>query len=513
MSTRTNNNQRETRGSIQYFAHDSSILGSSIHFMTTSQLQQNLGNQFFHRLIRSGIIQRKTRVSRPSDDFEKEADIIAEKIVQMNPSTPMVTIGKEGTFTRRETVQNQVGRKCKSCELDRKMDEEKELRISRKSPEEKADVSENSEQNIDNTLRDVGSSLDTHTRKSMESKFSYDFSDVKVHTNDQDSRSARSLNALAYTVGDNIVFEKGQYAPHTREGERLLAHELTHVVQQKISLGKKHTLRPSGNNLPIAKTTLIDTLFLNGIVFRQGIPPKVPIPQISDEVRKLIQIINAEASKQKKAELVIISILDKYYPTERSKVNKVTYEAVGKDKKPIMGLETPIPVGATSDYKGEIIVGSYYLDNIKEDTFAHRVLQVGHELQHIDQYGTGLGKSKSGSDPFKHKREFLAHYWETFATTGLTQKAPTPASGPPILGTGRIRPITRLKMIDCALANFYYLSATDQKQPDLISKKDSLLDRRKEMYSAAIARLPPGDPQPPADPPTTADPQHLIGCG
>jgi hypothetical protein len=66
----------------------------------------------------------------------------------------------------------------------------------------------------------------------METRFGYDFSQVKVHTDDKAAQSAKSVNALAYTLGDNVVFAGGKYDPRTNRGNRLLAHELTHVVQQ-----------------------------------------------------------------------------------------------------------------------------------------------------------------------------------------------------------------------------------------------------------------------------------------
>ncbi|MGC2635540.1 MAG: DUF4157 domain-containing protein, partial [Acidobacteriaceae bacterium] len=74
-------------------------------------------------------------------------------------------------------------------------------------------------------------SLDGATRSDMESRFGFDFSQVRVHTGARAAASARSVNALAYTVGSDVVFGTGQYAPHSDEGRRLLAHELTHVVQ------------------------------------------------------------------------------------------------------------------------------------------------------------------------------------------------------------------------------------------------------------------------------------------
>ena len=81
-------------------------------------------------------------------------------------------------------------------------------------------------------LRSPGQPLDAATRTFMEPRFGHDFSGVRVHSNSQAADSARAVNALAYTVGQNVVFGRGQYAPDTPGGRRLLAHELTHVTQQ-----------------------------------------------------------------------------------------------------------------------------------------------------------------------------------------------------------------------------------------------------------------------------------------
>jgi uncharacterized protein DUF4157 len=77
-----------------------------------------------------------------------------------------------------------------------------------------------------------GQPLSTETRTFFEPRFGHDFSKVRVHTDDRAAQSAQSVNALAYTVGDNVVFASGQYAPQTPVGRHILAHELTHVVQQ-----------------------------------------------------------------------------------------------------------------------------------------------------------------------------------------------------------------------------------------------------------------------------------------
>jgi hypothetical protein len=78
-----------------------------------------------------------------------------------------------------------------------------------------------------------GSALDTGTRADMESRFGHDFSDVRVHNDGAAHESAKSVNAQAYTVGSNIVFQRDKYDPSSDAGKHMLAHELTHVVQQR----------------------------------------------------------------------------------------------------------------------------------------------------------------------------------------------------------------------------------------------------------------------------------------
>src|SRR2546423_5672765 len=85
---------------------------------------------------------------------------------------------------------------------------------------------------VHDVLRSTGQTLDAPTRTLMESRFGHDFSQVCVHTDAKASQSARAVNARAYTVGRDIVFGSGRYVPETAQGQSLLAHELTHVLQQ-----------------------------------------------------------------------------------------------------------------------------------------------------------------------------------------------------------------------------------------------------------------------------------------
>ena len=85
---------------------------------------------------------------------------------------------------------------------------------------------------VGDVLGESGRPLDHATRSFMEARFGHDFSRVRVYADTRAAESARAVNATAFTVGDQIVFAAGRYAPNSREGRRLLAHELTHTLQQ-----------------------------------------------------------------------------------------------------------------------------------------------------------------------------------------------------------------------------------------------------------------------------------------
>jgi hypothetical protein len=90
---------------------------------------------------------------------------------------------------------------------------------------------------VDRVLASSGRPLEPALKQDMEQRFGHDFSHVRVHTGTEAEQSARDVNAHAYTVGHNIVFASGQFAPGTHDGRRLIAHELAHVVQQSGSGG------------------------------------------------------------------------------------------------------------------------------------------------------------------------------------------------------------------------------------------------------------------------------------
>ena len=95
-------------------------------------------------------------------------------------------------------------------------------------------------------LQNPGRPLEVATRNFMEARFGYDFSRVRVHTDSNAAESAREVHARAYTLGNEVVFGGGQYAPATAQGRQLIAHELAHVIQQSgtTPAGQQGSLMP-----------------------------------------------------------------------------------------------------------------------------------------------------------------------------------------------------------------------------------------------------------------------------
>jgi|GEM_PF-6932143 len=133
---------------------------------------------------------------------------------------------------KRSTLDNSfLQRKCAACEEHDKL-------IARK--ETMGGASPQVTPSVHTVLDSPGHSLDKSTRSFMESRFGYDFGDVRIHNDVLANESSKDIHALAYTHGKHVVFAAGQYQPDTPQGKKLLAHELTHVVQQG---GRKNTVQ------------------------------------------------------------------------------------------------------------------------------------------------------------------------------------------------------------------------------------------------------------------------------
>ncbi|MCY1350749.1 hypothetical protein D9M69_369910 [compost metagenome] len=143
-------------------------------------------------------IQAKLAISDPGDSFEREADQVANAV--------MASAATPGISPLSSSIQRFAGSTSGQSIV---------------TPE-----------SVNQTLASPGQPLEPAVRQHMEPRFGYDFSQVRVHLGSQAERSAHEVDADAYAVGRDLVFGAGKYAPDTPAGKHLIAHELTHVVQQ-----------------------------------------------------------------------------------------------------------------------------------------------------------------------------------------------------------------------------------------------------------------------------------------
>lgn len=167
------------------------------------------------------------RVNRPGDAYEREADRAAEQVVSgvgRNAAWSLSTIAI-GAPVQRECA---CGGQCEECKKEKKDPQEKKLQRK----EQGSATPETAPPLVNDVLRGPGRPLDSATRGFMESRFGYDFSKVRIHTDARAAASADAIHADAYTAASHVVFGGGRYAPESAAGKQLLAHELAHVVQQ-----------------------------------------------------------------------------------------------------------------------------------------------------------------------------------------------------------------------------------------------------------------------------------------
>lgn len=247
-------------------------------------------------------VQTKLTLGQPGDKYEQEADRVADVVMSM--SEPRVQRQGERDEEEEEIqakplagqitplMQEELGKEDEEeekllqskpltgAELQRKEgleeeDEEEDVAQLKTAPGRAPDVAPGLEAQI-NSLRGGGQPLDAKTRAFMEPRFGCSFANVRVHADGDVAELARDLNARAFTVGRDVAFGVGQYAPGSDDGLKLLAHELTHVVQQehraamvsrltkKVVKGQKH-----GTQAKEAWITWRDGAFLGKVKWKK----------------------------------------------------------------------------------------------------------------------------------------------------------------------------------------------------------------------------------------------------
>ncbi len=240
-------------------------------------------------------VQAKLSVSKPDDPQEKEADAVADKVMRMaEPPAQAATVNKdEDKLQKQEEEKEEVQAKSQPpavISVQRVEEKKEEVQtkligaVDRKENNAATQSMNNAAEGDANThsfgrgispfrsdiiqcsgrgppassipfeqtlssSKGGGSSMPDNTQQFMESRFGADFSGVKIHTGSTAENLSNSINAQAFAHGNDIYFNSGKYSPNTADGGALLAHELTHTIQQGAS---KHTPQAKSSDTPVA---------------------------------------------------------------------------------------------------------------------------------------------------------------------------------------------------------------------------------------------------------------------
>ncbi|WP_259070972.1 eCIS core domain-containing protein [Mucilaginibacter sp. X4EP1] len=317
--------------------------------------------------LRLAFFQPKLTVNQPNDVYEQEADHMADKVMRMaDPS-----VNQQAFF---KPAYTHIQRKCQACEEEDKF-------VHRK---------ENSQSETDSTgldsyvssLGSSGQSLPASSRQFFEPKFGHDFSNVKIHTDSVAAKSAQSISALAYTSGNNIVFNSGQYSPDSDSGKRLMAHELTHVVQQ----GRGQKLQRAIQR----QTIKLDSGRIVGAAPADNI--KEDVLEVIDSLHLATNLNNADYS----AELPAVTAISPLTTVPQATIPK-TIAAIADYEQPVLSKQTAQSVfGIVLNND----VGKW-MANAKADVgIMQDFLHTQSFLKNVD-YNTETSNVKAGTDPVK----------------------------------------------------------------------------------------------------------------
>ncbi|MBA4055212.1 MAG: hypothetical protein C0490_10905 [Marivirga sp.] len=281
-------------------------------------------NTFFDKgksatFFNPGSIQTSLTVGQPDDPFEKEADKVSRQVVDGFDQASTIQRQLSGLGLQQLTIQpytigSRISRKlqktlsrtplfvqarCSQCEEEEKMQQKSgSLQFAGGGSPVPSDI----EKKIQ-SMRGGGQAIDDKTLVAMESSFGADFSSVRVHTNSQAVQMSRELNAHAFTVGNDIFFNEGRYQPQSKQGAGLLAHELTHTVQQGASVQSKRI-----NRLPYAQlfsnSSIAHLSSLKGHSVQQAALYRKEIAQFQKEVPEEEMMMQQQILQTKKMDQV-----------------------------------------------------------------------------------------------------------------------------------------------------------------------------------------------------------------
>ena len=204
-------------------------------FLDDSELQQELAL--------SAFVQAKLTVSRPDDPYEQEADRVADQALRKVAAVGLPSGGLDGEPTVQRAEDLTTGDENAAGVPLILLFSVQQDGVQARSEAEGFDVSDDFEAELAAT-KGGGGSIPTPAREEMESAFGADFSSVRLHTDNHAVSMSRKINAYAFTHSNDIYFNEGMFNPSTDVGKHLLAHELTHTIQQgegKVRLADTYT--------------------------------------------------------------------------------------------------------------------------------------------------------------------------------------------------------------------------------------------------------------------------------
>ena len=410
-----------------------------------ARLHSTYGNQAMLRMLSQAAptVQTKLAVNKPGDEFEQEADQVADQVMRMT-SVPAPSIQRKCSGCDEE---EKVQRKCAGCE-----EEEKQTGLQRK--ETGADP-EFAPPSVHSVLNSPGHPLDTATRAFMEPRFGHDFSRVRVHTDASAADSARAVNARAYTAGPHIVFGEGQYSPATDNGRQLLSHELVHVVQQNTRSVGSTLQRFTINNCTKDQQLVITSAILQADDDLTAILLPMARRPVAENVKNALYLAFRDDSQE------TVDLVQKNLLILRSKLRGTHFTCVDATADKTCGLEGTLAYSPGGDPKGAVTFcrPAYFATDMSALAQSEVVT---HEISHMY-----LNTEDRG---------YFAHVGKLCSETAQPAGYYNPKDRTP--GTAGENPEVRLENADSYGCFVYYLShpqAVDLKSTSASYKGEDLV--------------------------------------
>jgi flagellar motor protein MotB len=297
------------------------------------------------------FFQPKLTINQPNDVYEQEADAMADHVMQSNNH-----LQNQNTFFKPSF--SSVQRKCAHCE------EEEKKQVQRKEKDTTTTASSTTENYI-SSISGNGNKLSPGERNFFEPKFGSDLSNVRIHTGVQANESAKSINALAYTHGNNIVFADNQYQPSTDPGKKLLAHELTHVMQQSQNIAPAIQRQPGdGDTDTDADNSAKENVEKNEVVkkLEEDTFFKKLEKKVKDEIKDAIKHAPEKITEAILDMIIDATVTDPQYNNGLKKAAEAIIKTITNQKPVSTSKCDAIPgyhEGTSKDYKGQCCTGSY----------------------------------------------------------------------------------------------------------------------------------------------------------